>query len=359
MTTIADYDAPGTGSPAPPRLAMARATWRQHRAAITGFAILYGVLAVVMVWAAVQGHANYAAEIRDRCVGSTQLAKCGPLLGDFPWLTSTNYPNAVGLALRIAALLAGMFLGAPLLAREFEQGTVRFAWTQGTSRTRWVIVKLTLLAVIVTAAASVLGVLAAWSVQPFAPLWGVSRWQSGQFDTTAVTLAGWTLFAFSLGTAAGAVLRRTVPAMAATGASAVALMALTSSKLDGWLLNTGPVITRDSLQQWQPFSFNTSSPADYLPGGGVAPSPAGSWTLTTWFTDRTGHRLGSGALNALDSLKAPDQQAWLAAHHDALWIAYQPGSRFWIFQFIEGGTLLVLALLLGAATIWLVRRRRA
>jgi hypothetical protein len=37
----------------------------------------------------------------------------------------------------------------------------------------------------------------------------------------------------------------------------------------------------------------------------------------------------------------------------------QPGSRFWLFQWIEGGWLLALSLLLIAATVWLVRRRAA
>jgi hypothetical protein len=36
---------------------------------------------------------------------------------------------------------------------------------------------------------------------------------------------------------------------------------------------------------------------------------------------------------------------------------YQPASRFWPFQFIEGGWLLVLSALLIGATVWLVRRR--
>ena len=40
-----------------------------------------------------------------------------------------------------------------------------------------------------------------------------------------------------------------------------------------------------------------------------------------------------------------------------LWTRYQPGSRFWPFQWIEGGWLLALSVLLIAATIWLVRRR--
>jgi hypothetical protein len=34
-------------------------------------------------------------------------------------------------------------------------------------------------------------------------------------------------------------------------------------------------------------------------------------------------------------------------------------SRFWPFQWIEGGWLFALSLLLIAATIWLVRRRTA
>ena len=41
------------------------------------------------------------------------------------------------------------------------------------------------------------------------------------------------------------------------------------------------------------------------------------------------------------------------------WAIYQPGTRYWHFQLIEGGWLLALSLLLIAATIWIVRRRAA
>ena len=37
--------------------------------------------------------------------------------------------------------------------------------------------------------------------------------------------------------------------------------------------------------------------------------------------------------------------------------SYQPASRFWPFQWIEGGWLLALSVLLIAVTVWLVRRR--
>ena len=39
--------------------------------------------------------------------------------------------------------------------------------------------------------------------------------------------------------------------------------------------------------------------------------------------------------------------------------SYQPVSRFWTFQWIEGGWLLALSVLLIAVTVWLVRRRAA
>lgn len=43
----------------------------------------------------------------------------------------------------------------------------------------------------------------------------------------------------------------------------------------------------------------------------------------------------------------------------AQWYSFQPVSRFWPFQWIEGGWLLALSVLLIAVTIWLVHRRAA
>jgi hypothetical protein len=49
----------------------------------------------------------------------------------------------------------------------------------------------------------------------------------------------------------------------------------------------------------------------------------------------------------------------LSEHGYTQWTSYQPGSRYWPFQLIEGGWLLALSVLLIAATVWLVRRRAA
>ncbi len=45
--------------------------------------------------------------------------------------------EAIVYATVVVPLLLGLFWGAPLLAREFEDGTNGLAWTQGITRRRW------------------------------------------------------------------------------------------------------------------------------------------------------------------------------------------------------------------------------
>jgi hypothetical protein len=52
-----------------------------------------------------------------------------------------------------------------------------------------------------------------------------------------------------------------------------------------------------------------------------------------------------------------DPVHYLLAHGFTLVTSYQPGGWFWLFQWIEGGWLLVLSALLGTWAIWLVHRR--
>ena len=74
--------------------------------------------------------------------------------------------QAVTGLLQVVPALIGVFVGAPLLARELETGTFRFAWTQGCGRPRWVVAKLALPAVAVTAASFAFSVLFSWCYQP-------------------------------------------------------------------------------------------------------------------------------------------------------------------------------------------------
>ena len=141
-------------------------------------------------------------------------------------ITHFNYMNHVlvgGYVLQIVPALIGAFVGAPLLARELETGTFRYAWTQGFERWRWALAKLVALGVVVTAAAGALSVLFSWYYQPYLAtrngaleLSEPSPFGVGLFDLRGVSFAAWTLAAFAIGGLAGMLIRRVVPAIVAT-----------------------------------------------------------------------------------------------------------------------------------------------
>ena len=119
--------------------------------------------------------------------------------------------------------LTGAFAGAPVLAREMETGTFRYAWTQGFGRWRSALAKIMLLAVTVAVAAGSFSALISWYYQPYFAVGnqnpGISMatpFASGLFDLRGVGLAAWTLAAFAIGALAGMLIRRAVPAMVAT-----------------------------------------------------------------------------------------------------------------------------------------------
>ena len=135
---------------------MAWVTWRQHHMALAGVAAFLGVLAV-WVWRAGLGlHHAYAAATA--CHPASSFA-CGDLVSRFNGMDGFLAP---GWALQAVPVLIGAFAGAPVLARELETGTFRYAWTQGFGRWRWTLAKLVLLAVMVAAAAGVFSVLLSW-----------------------------------------------------------------------------------------------------------------------------------------------------------------------------------------------------
>src|SRR5215475_4450820 len=116
---------------------MAWVTWRQHRAALGGVAVLLGALAGYLWLSGLQMHHSYASA----CSQASSLACAMNFTGRYG-ITAIF----VSILLQAVPALIGAFTGAPLLARELETGTFRFAWTQGIGRLRWTVAKLVLLA---------------------------------------------------------------------------------------------------------------------------------------------------------------------------------------------------------------------
>jgi ABC-type transport system involved in multi-copper enzyme maturation permease subunit len=105
----------------------------------------------------------------------------------------------------------GLFWGAPLVAREIETHTDRLAWTQGVTRSRWIAVKLAVVGVASMAVTGLLSLMITWWASPIDKA-SMYRWSA--FDQRGIVPVAYAAFAFTLGVAAGAVIRRTLPAMA-------------------------------------------------------------------------------------------------------------------------------------------------
>jgi hypothetical protein len=332
---------------------MAWVSWRQHRATLAG---LVAVLGAAGVYLYITGR-----DLRH------EVAVFGEMF-------VANGSGKMGMTL-VAALfqvlpaLIGAFVGAPVLARELESGTFRYTWTQGFGRERWAAAKLAQIAVAITVVAGAFGFLFSWCYEPIIGVrQGLSPLMAITFDLRGVAFAAWALVAFAIGVLAGVLIRRVVPAMFATLAAWSGLAFITGAYLrplyEAPLVSSGfkPlsaawVIGQRWTQHGKPVSvsvvnhvLNKLGAIEFAPGQfGAAP---------------TGSAQGGGGFGQTASQARPAAQnvnpvPYLVHHGFAQLVSYQPASRFWPFQWIEGGWLLALSLLLIATTIWLVRRHAA
>jgi hypothetical protein len=196
-------------------------TWRQHRALLISLPAVLGAIAVFLLIAGQRVHHDYAAIAG--CSLVHQSGTCGTLIGHFNSLDWT-IGNICLILMNLAPPLIGAFAGGPVLARELENGTFRYAWTQGLGRERQAIAKLALLGLTVAVLAGALGQLFAWFFQPFLPVEDMSTLTATVFQTRGLAFPAWVLVAFAIGAFLGMLFRRIIPAMAATLAVYFALV---------------------------------------------------------------------------------------------------------------------------------------
>jgi ABC-type transport system involved in multi-copper enzyme maturation permease subunit len=186
-----------------PWVRAAQATWLQHRAVLRAIGIGFLVMLVVSLWFGQQHEASY-------------------------WLLDWGTQPAE--MLYALAVLIGMFLGAPLISREIEAGTFRFAWAQEMGGRRLLARKMVLLMGGLATVAFLLALAATryfTALQPF----GSGRWTPLEFNLTVLTYPAWTLLAFALGAFVGVLIRRTIAAIAATAAALSVLVIFASSSI--------------------------------------------------------------------------------------------------------------------------------
>ena len=325
---------------------MAWVTWRQHRVALTGLVVALAAIATYTWIVGLQLHHAYAAELACHPAGSDaclQLTSGFNSVGGF----LTN-----GWILQLVPALIGAFVGAPVLAREMETGSYRYAWTQGFGRWRWALAKLVGLAVVVTAAAGAISVLFSWYYQPYFGADNQARSLSeltslapSLFDLRGVAFGAWTLAAFAIGALAGMLIRKVVPAIVVTLVAYAGLAIATGAWLRAHYF--APIVTR---------SLNVPSSVwivsqNWTKGGQTVSQTVLYQVLQGAPAQVAGKEGGGPNLHALVAWQ------YLVQHGYIQVTSYQPAARFWAFQWMEAGWLLGLSVLLIAFTVWLVRRR--
>jgi hypothetical protein len=323
--------------------------WRQHRNQAYLAAAALAAFAVLMLVTGRQMASQYQSALT-LCAASHT---CGNLANTLT--LGSPVPSLLVALTVVVPCLLGVFWGGPLVARELETGTSQFAWMQSITRRRWLTVKAGWILLAAAAWGGAVSALVTWWSSPVNAL-NQQNFQASQFDIQGIVPVGYALFAVALGIAAGALLRRTLPALGVT------IVGFTFLRL---------VIGQDFRSHYLTALTKTYSFLHH------PPPPAGSyWLISQGLVGRGGQILSaqssvpgvhidgvpiSGLPSACQALafQPPKFSSCLAARGYSGFITYQPAGRYWAFQGIETGIFVLLAAALIAVTAIVVLRRDA
>ncbi|MFF4417676.1 ABC transporter permease [Streptosporangium sp. NPDC001559] len=308
-------------------------TWRQHRAQILVTAGFLALLGLLLLGSAVEA-GRYAAEHAPVGCPGSEVA-CGELTVALGRRYDAVY-TIFGWMPLVAPALIGAFWGAPLLGREYERGTHRLAWTQSVPVRRWLLVKLSVLGATVTAG----GLLLSLMVSLWRPVFrkGVDSTfgNIGVFNMVGVQPGVWWLYAFMLGVAAGALFRRTLPAMA--------------------LVVAGVTVTMFTLFQ---LSDHYAEPARAELSGDVLLADPDARLVDAAWVEPSGREVTEPSVGGCphradigrSGRNARTWEACLFGKGYRYAVYYHPPSRFWRFQWTEAGILTLASVALGGLAV--------
>ncbi|MCX4749952.1 ABC transporter permease [Kitasatospora sp. NBC_01287] len=311
-------------------------TWRQHRKQALYTAIGIAVLVALMLPTGLHMHSVFTGSGLAGCgSAASRRPDCGELGQQFN--NQFGSLGFVAILFMLLPLLVGLFFGAPLIAREVEDGTHRLVWTQGVSRVRWAAVKFGLVGSVAVLLAVVYALGVTWWIAPLASA-GAGRFAYGYFDVQGIVPIGYTLFALALGLFVGTVRPKVLPAMALTlgGFTAVRLAV--------------EMLARPHFMAPRTLTYAVTA----VTSGPGADRAAGDWVYAEGVRSAAGKLLVSdGQVGCSPGAATPGDLCSSLGPGAYNWEQYQPADRFWAFQGIETGIFLALAALL----LWLAVRR--
>jgi ABC-2 family transporter protein len=314
-------------------------TWRQFRIQALTAVVAFVALGAVLGYTGPHVVDLYHASGIQACQASH--GDCGPLIDNFT--SHYSWWHGLGAFIIIIPALIGVFWGAPLLARELETGTHRLAWTQSVTRTRWLATKLVIIGVASIITAAAFSVIIALWLSPFDKVAG-NRFSPGTFSQRGIVPIAYAVFAFALGVAAGALIRRLLPAMVATlaGFAAVRLV----------------------VQQWVRPHLATPLHVTSAIFDRSAAVTQSVWVVSSRVVDKAGHTVTIDRDTIRTRCNLPEgefSRTALGACSQRLGLhavlTVQPAHRFWPFQAWEFAIFIVLAVALTSFAFRWTRHR--
>ena len=318
-------------------------TWRQNRGlAWLSLAVVLLAAAVLAWYARALTAASGPQHLSSRCLQPPAVAAvngaapsyavsaaCDHLLS--AQSTDTNaYLCVLQPALVALPVLVGMLVGAPLLAREYEQRTHLLAWSQSVSPLAWLAARLGAAAAVVGLTSLALTGLSDWFWRDYVVRGAIESYAYAPvvYNAIGVVPIAFSLFGLALGTVVGMLLRSTLPAVLTSGA----------------LL----VVAEVSLYQLRPYLWPAVSAVqpqtNPVAADGFA-APVNALMVHSGIILPDGSRVSSST----------DCETSACQHFTAYYGSYQPASHFWPLQLVESGILLALTL---ALVVFACRRLR-
>ncbi|BAJ25976.1 MULTISPECIES: ABC transporter permease [Kitasatospora] len=299
--------------PAKPRLrGLLWLSLRQNRLLLRVLAVFLVLAVADLVWVHVAVQHVVGVLRRTGCYepeswgSDTCWVLFSPISRPHFWFVSVLQPLVTAFP-----LLVGVFVGAPLLAQEYERGTIRLVRAQSVGPARWLTARLLVPAAAVLLVSGVLAALMSW-------VWWTDLvhgpgafdppFQAFTYPALGVAPVAWTLFAFTAGVLAGQATRRVLPAMA---------------------LTAGAVVVAHGLVRWVRPYFHSA--VEVLVSAGTA-QPPNAWLLgrTTVLPDGTRVR-AEYCLGSPECAQAPET-----------WLRYHPARHLVPIQLVEAGVLVAL-----------------
>lgn len=306
-TTLAEAPAPVVPAA---RHGLVRTVLRLHRGALGIWLAFVAGTAGLLLW--LLGPGADTAQHALETYGYSGLIMANGSADEYS--SHFSYPDTL---ITLASFAVALFAGGPLIARELESGTARLAWTQSVSPARWLAVKLAVPAAFVVVGTGLLTLLyhQLWSAHSNLLIAGIGP-RALYFSLGPATVAA-PLLGLALGALVGLAVRRTLPALAFSGAAYFLVYAFRGN-------------------HW-PFQGRYQPPELY----------SRSRAITS-----TGARISDPGCY--------DDKACLARHDVAGFTrTYLPSPDYWPRQLLETGVLLALTAVAVALAFGLLRRRAA